>query len=87
MKLALLTLVTLVSVSSFAQKYDGDIMDVYHSWCDHDNIILSGVNPANAIVKNCASEQKVCVLDQRTSGKRVIYSARCEDAPVKYGRE
>lgn len=87
MKLALLTLITFVSVSSFAQKYDGDVTDIYISWCDQQNVIQSGVSGVSAIVQNCAAEQKICVLDQRTSGKKVIYRASCEDAPVKYGRD
>lgn len=87
MKLALLTLVTMISVSALAQKYDGDMNEVYLSWCDQGNVVQNSVNTPVAIVQNCAAQQKVCVLDQRTSGKSVYYRATCEDAPVKYGRD
>ena len=87
MKLALVTLVTMMSLTSFAQKYDGDVTEVYSSWCDQQNVVQNGVNTALAIIQNCAAEQKVCVMDQRTSGKKVYYRATCEDAPAKYGRE
>lgn len=87
MKLILLTLVTMVSVSSFAQKYDGDMNDIYLSWCDQQNVVRNGVNTPTMIVQNCAAQGQVCVLDQRTSGKNVYYRASCQDAPVKYGRD
>lgn len=87
MKLALATLVTLMSLTTFAQKYDGDMTEVYLSWCEQQNVVRNDINTATAIVQNCAIEQKVCVMDQKTSGKKVYYRATCEDAPVKYGRD
>ncbi|AGH94339.1 hypothetical protein [Pseudobdellovibrio exovorus] len=85
--LSLLTLsVTLPSVSSFAQKYDGDMGEIYLSWCEQGNVIQNSLQ-GPVIKKNCAASQQVCKGDQRTSGKNVIYTATCADADVRYGRE
>lgn len=86
MKTVIALLLTMASLTAFAQKYDGDVTDIYISWCEQGNVIQSGAN-GNVIAANCAAEGKICELNQRTSGKNVYYRATCEEAPVRYGRE
>lgn len=78
--------VTLSSLSSFAQKYDGDMGEIYLSWCEQENVIQNSLT-GPVIKQNCAAAQQVCKGDQRTSGKNVIYTASCADRDVRYGRE
>lgn len=87
MKIVLVLGLSLISLSSFASTYDGDLTDIYKSWCDQDNVIQYDYNGQEVVVQSCASNQQVCQLDQKTSGKRVIYTATCQDKQKPYARE
>ena len=87
MKFVLIAIVSVMSLAAFADKFDGDVNDIYISWCDQQNVVTNGQNNTSTILVNCAAQQQICVLDQKTSGKNVYYRAFCEDRPVKNGRE
>jgi hypothetical protein len=83
MKSLFIAVVLLASFSnySFADKDSGDVMDMWISWCDQNNVMSN-----TGVKENCSNSQKLCVVDQATRGKYVYYSARCEDKPQKAER-
>lgn len=88
MKSLLAAVIVLCSLNAFSStdNFDGDVTDIWLSWCDDGKAVTS--SNLNIIVKaDCAAENKLCKVDQRTRGKYVYYSARCEDKPQKMTRE
>jgi len=87
MKSLLAAFIILCSFNAFSytDNFDGDVTDIWLSWCDEGKVVTSS-NLRLIIKDDCAAEKKVCVSDQRTRGKYVYYSARCEDKPEKMTR-
>ena len=87
MKSILIILMSVLSLSALASTYDGDVDEVYRSWCEQENVMKFNSEGRQAVLQNCAVSEQVCQLDQRTSGKRVIYTASCVDRHVPYARD
>lgn len=87
MKFLLAAIVVLSSFSAFSytDNFDGDVTDIWVSWCDEGKVVTSS-NLRLIIKDDCAAANKLCATDQRTRGKYVYYSARCEDKPEKATR-
>jgi hypothetical protein len=81
MKMLFVLTLSAFAISAHASTYDGDMGESYRSWCEQDNVIGYNEQGQQVIKENCAVNRQVCLLDQKTSGKRVIYSAYCEDKP------
>lgn len=81
MKSVLALVLLFSSITTFAKDdYNFDMTEQYLSWCDGNNVISAASTATNIVVlQNCAAEQLTCQMDQRTSGKKVYYSASCVD--------
>lgn len=77
--LLIVSVFTLASAFAMASTYNGDPDLVWLSWCEKGNVMQSSDTSGSKVHENCAAENKRCQDFQRTSGKRVIYSAMCVD--------
>lgn len=83
--LAVIIVLSSFNAFSYTDNFDGDMTDIWLSWCEDGKAVTSS-NLRLIVKDDCAAEKKLCVVDQRTRGKYVYYSARCEDKPEKMTR-
>lgn len=77
--LLIASIFTLSSAFAMASTFNDDLDLVWLSWCEKGNVMQSDSAGNPKISTNCEAEGKRCQDYQRTSGKRVIYSAMCVD--------
>ena len=82
MKSFMLSLVVLTSLNVFAYRDDStdrDPIEIYRSWCDSNNVMTNAADGQVIVAENCASTHKTCLMNQRTQGHYVIYTASCQE--------
>ncbi len=81
--LLVITALTLTSAFATASTFNDDLDLIWLSWCEKENVMQTGDKGQPEVRANCAAQNLTCRSWQKTSGKRVIYSAMCVEKDVR----